>query len=93
MQLRQTVARTVRQAARVLTVSEFSRGQILKAYDLSPEKVTVVTNAASEEFRVTGRERAQSAAAQTTGSESPFILSVGDLQPRKNQIGLIEAFT
>jgi glycosyltransferase involved in cell wall biosynthesis len=92
MQLRQTVARTVRQAARVLTVSEFSRGQILKAYDLSPEIVTVVPNAASEEFRVTGRERAQSAAAQTTGSESPFVLSVGDLQPRKNQIGLIEAF-
>jgi glycosyltransferase involved in cell wall biosynthesis len=93
VQLRNTVSRTVRRAARVLTVSEFSRKQIIKAYNLPAEKVTVVPNAASDEFRVTGRERAQSAAAQTTGSEAPFILSVGDLQPRKNQIGLIEAFT
>ena len=92
-QLRHTVARTVKSAARILTVSEFSRRQILKAYDLPPEKVTVIPNAASDDFRVIGHDRAQAAAAQTTGSEAPFVFSVGDLQPRKNLIGLIAAFT
>lgn len=92
-QLRFTVARTVKRAARILTVSEFSRTQILKAYNLAPEKVTVIPNAASDNFRVIGHERAQAAAAQTTGSEAPFVFSVGDLQPRKNLIGLIAAFT
>ena len=92
-QLRHTVARTVKSAARILTVSEFSRRQILKAYDLPPEKVTVIPNAASDDFRVIGRDRAQAAAAQTTGSEAPFVFSVGDLQPRKNLVGLIAAFT
>ena len=92
-QLRHTVARTVKSAARILTVSEFSRRQILKAYNLPPEKVTVIPNAASDDFRVIGRDRAQAAAAQTTGSEAPFVFSVGDLQPRKNLIGLIAAFT
>ena len=92
-QLRHTVARTVKSAARILTVSEFSRRQILKAYDLPPEKVTVIPKAASDDFRVIGRDRAQAAAAQTTGSEAPFVFSVGDLQPRKNLIGLIAAFT
>ena len=37
-QLRLTVARTVKRAARILTVSEFSRDAILRAYDVPPEK-------------------------------------------------------
>jgi glycosyltransferase involved in cell wall biosynthesis len=91
-QLRYTVARTIKRAERVLTVSEFSRDAILRYYDISPEKVRVVPNAASNEFRVIGRDRATAAALRRLRFEAPFVLSVGDLQPRKNQIGLIAAF-
>jgi glycosyltransferase involved in cell wall biosynthesis len=93
LQLRMTVGRTVRRAARILTVSEFSRDAILRAYDIAPEKVHVVPNAANPEFRVVGRERAQKAVKDRLGFDDPFIFSVGDLQPRKNQIGLIAAFS
>lgn len=92
-QLRFTVARTVQRAARILTVSEFSRNAILRAYDIAPEKVTAIPNAANPEFRAIGRERARKTAAETLGFDAPFVLSVGDLQPRKNQIGLIAAFS
>jgi glycosyltransferase involved in cell wall biosynthesis len=92
-QLRLTVGRTVRRAARILTVSEFSRDAILRAYDIAPEKVRVVPNAANPEFRVIGRERAQKAVRDRLRFDAPFIFSVGDLQPRKNQIGLIAAFS
>jgi glycosyltransferase involved in cell wall biosynthesis len=92
MQLRYTVERTVRTAARVLTVSEFSRQAILGAYPISPEKVRVVPNAANPVFRVINRERAIASVAQRLGFNSPFVFSVGDLRPRKNQIGLIGAF-
>ena len=81
-------------AAKILTGSEFSRSSILKVYgDLDEDKVVVVPNAAASrvppDLRArrpppTVRERFEIAA--------PFILSVGDLQPRKNQIGLIRAF-
>jgi glycosyltransferase involved in cell wall biosynthesis len=91
-QLRMTVARSVRKAARILTVSEFSRDAILRAYDIPPEKVSVVPNAANPAFRVIGRERAQQSIRDSLHFEAPFIFSVGDLQPRKNQIGLIAAF-
>jgi glycosyltransferase involved in cell wall biosynthesis len=91
-QLRLTVGRTVRRAARILTVSEFSRDAILRAYDIAPEKVRVIPNAANPEFRVIGRERAQKAVRDRLGFDAPFIFTVGDLQPRKNQIGLIAAF-
>lgn len=92
-QLRWTVRRTVRAAARVITGSDFSRGSILRAYpDLDPAKVVAVANAASSEFRPLPREKTAAAVAVRFGIHAPFVLSVGDLQPRKNHVGLIDAF-
>jgi glycosyltransferase involved in cell wall biosynthesis len=92
-QLRWTVGRTVRQAAKILTGTEFSRASILRNYgDLSEDKVVVVPNAAAPEFRPVSRETAQAVVQDRFGIPAPFVLSVGDLQPRKNHIGLIKAF-
>jgi glycosyltransferase involved in cell wall biosynthesis len=92
-QLQFTVRRTVKRAARILTGSEFSRSSILKVYgDLDEDKVVVVPNAAASEFRPVSREAATAAVRERFSIGVPFVLSVGDLQPRKNQIGLIKAF-
>src|SRR5437773_3702092 len=92
-QLQFTVRRTVRRAARILTGSEFSRSSILKVYgDLDEDKVVVVPNAAASEFRPISREAASAAVRERFSIAAPFVLSVGDIQPRKNQIGLIRAF-
>src|SRR5262249_31483572 len=91
-QLRLTVKRTVESAARVLTPSDFSRRAILKHYSIDPEKVTVVPNAVSSRFRPVEREVAQAAVFKKFGIRAPFILTVGDLQPRKNHLGLLRAF-
>lgn len=91
-QLRYTVARTVKRAARIITVSEFSRSSILNAYDVSPALVKAVPNAANQAFRIISRDKALASAREKLGFDAPFVFSVGDLQPRKNQIGLIEAF-
>jgi glycosyltransferase involved in cell wall biosynthesis len=92
-QLRLTVERSVRLSSKVITVSEFSRDAILRAYDIPASKVYAIPNAANPEFRVIGRDRAQKALRDRLGLDVPFVLSVGDLQPRKNQIGLIKAFS
>ncbi len=92
-QLRLTVRRTVFQAAKVLTGCEFAKRSILRAYPkLDPEKVVVVPYAAAPEFRPLPRDSARAAVWARFSLSGPFVLSVGDLQPRKNQIGLIEAF-
>lgn len=91
-QLRASVARTVRIAQRIITVSEFSRDAIIRAYRIPEEKVCVTPNAASREFRVVSPGKALKAVQEQFGVDAPFVLSVGDLQPRKNHIGLIEAF-
>ncbi len=99
MQLRLTVRRTVKFASCVLTPSEFSKRRILDAYKLPDDKVVVLPNGVSSVFRPVGREAAQRSlrAAWTAGTAkpqitAPFILTVGDLQPRKNHLGLIHAF-
>jgi glycosyltransferase involved in cell wall biosynthesis len=92
LQLKLTVSRSVKAAARIVTVSEFSRDAIVRAYGLEAAKVRVVHNAANPDFRVVGRERAQHLVKEHVHFDAPFIFSVGDLQPRKNQIGLIAAF-
>jgi glycosyltransferase involved in cell wall biosynthesis len=91
-QLRMTVASTVRRAARVLAPSEFSRRAIINAYGLDDEKVVAIPNAVSSTFRPVQREAAANWVRANHQIPSPFILTVGDLQPRKNHLGLIRAF-
>ena len=91
-QLRLTVKRTVQAAARVLTHSEFSRRAILKHYLLDEGKVVVAPNAVSARFRPVERESAQGAIRKKFGLPTPFVLTVGDLQPRKNHLGLLAAY-
>jgi glycosyltransferase involved in cell wall biosynthesis len=92
-QLKVTVGRTVRRAAKILTGTEVARASILKVYgDLEEDKVVVVPYAAASEFRPLSRDAAARAVEERHALQGPFILSVGDIQPRKNHIGLIKAF-
>jgi len=92
-QLRLTVGRTVNRAARILTGTEHARNAILRVYpNLEEDKVTVVPLAAAPEFRPISRDGAAATVRERYSIAGPFILSVGDMQPRKNHIGLIRAF-
>ncbi len=93
LQLRLTVGRTVARAAKILTGTEHARNAILRVYpNLEENKVLVVPLAAAPEFRPISREAATSTVRERFSIRGPFILSVGDMQPRKNHIGLIRAF-
>lgn len=91
-QLAFTVKRTIRHAARVLTCSEFSRRAISRAYEMDPQRIVVVPNAASPSFRPLDRQKSRDMVRRAFGIDSPFLLCIGNLQRRKNQIGLIRAF-
>jgi glycosyltransferase involved in cell wall biosynthesis len=92
-QLKLTVGRTVRRAARILTGTEVARNSILKVYPgLDEGKVVVVPLAAAPEFRPISRDAAVASVRERYAIAGPFLLSVGDIQPRKNHIGLIRAF-
>jgi glycosyltransferase involved in cell wall biosynthesis len=90
LQLRLSVKRTVQRAARIITVSEFSKESILRAYNLREEKIVVIPNGVSSEFRPIDREVARRALQPHLSV--PFILCVSDVQPRKNHLRLVSAF-
>ncbi len=92
LQLQYTVKRTVLNASRVLTLSEFSRQGIARAYDMDPSRIAVVPAGVSSAFHPQPRQSSKAFVEGRFKVPGPFILTVGDLQPRKNQIGLIHAF-
>lgn len=92
-QLKLTVRRTARRAARIATVSEFSRQDLLRTYGLAPEKVAVTYNGLEEQFTPTPNSAEEATAIrQRFGISRDFILAVGSLQPRKNLVRLIRAY-
>jgi glycosyltransferase involved in cell wall biosynthesis len=83
--------RFARASDKILTVSEFSRQDILRHYQLPPEKVEVVYNAASAAFQPIDFEKQVRIRQQYAAGEAYFLF-VGALQPRKNLDNLLRAF-
>lgn len=87
-----TVPPSMRRAARVVTVSESSRQDILRVYRLPEHKVVAVPNAADERLQPVEREQAAGYLREHYGLDTPFVLMVGVLQPRKNLPLAVQAF-
>lgn len=84
----------IRRATRILTVSEFSRQEILERYKLPPERV-VATPLGVDRTRwrpdiSEGEKEAATAAYRLSG---PFIVYVGRLEEKKNIVNLVRAFS
>jgi glycosyltransferase involved in cell wall biosynthesis len=80
------VPRFLNTAARIVTVSEATRNDVLQFYHLDPARVTVVYN---------GLDWDRLAALPSTSDEpgqSPYLVYVGNLHPHKNLQRFIEAF-
>lgn len=81
----------IRKANRVATVSEYSKSDIIKLYNIPPDKVDVVYNGANEKFRPLSSDEQQKVRHKYSQG-APYFLFVGTIQPRKNISNLIKAF-
>lgn len=79
------------QAARIATVSEYSKQQIIKNYSIHPSKIDVVYNGINAFFKPLNESDKMIAKNKFTSGKNYFV-SVGSLHPRKNIINLIHAF-
>ena len=74
-----------RRAVHVITVSEFSRAELVELLDLSPERISVVAGGVDERFH----PQADSAAARAAhGLTRPYVLTVASRTARKNVAAL-----
>ncbi len=93
MQMRLTVRMTARRAAHIITVSEYSRGDISATYGIAPRRITVTPEAASAKFFPVTNETELKRIRESYGIQEHYILSLCSIQPRKNLVRLIEAYS
>ena len=84
--------RSALKARKIVTVSEFSKKQLVKHYHLPPEKIVVTDHACDEVYRVARDQTAVSEVRRRYAIGGPFILYVGKLQARRNIVRLVRAY-
>jgi glycosyltransferase involved in cell wall biosynthesis len=77
----------------IITVSEFSKEDISKAFNFPKEKIFVTHLAAEEIYRPLDKKECSDLIKSRYGIDGDYILYVGGFSPRKNILGLIEAFS
>ncbi len=83
--------RYARKAARIATVSEFSKQDIVTTYNISEEKIDVTPNGCNPDYLPTTLAEQENTREKYSGG-NPFFLYVGALIPRKNIARMFSAF-
>jgi glycosyltransferase involved in cell wall biosynthesis len=91
--LSSVVPRSIRSAAHVITVSESARRQIIEHYRVPEDKISAIPNGPGPGGEPLTLEAARAELAPIAfAGKRPYVLTVGNLQPRKNMVRLLEAF-
>ncbi|MDR3596856.1 glycosyltransferase family 1 protein [Clostridium sp.] len=78
----------------ILTVSEYSKKDILKFFSFYPEeKIFVTPLAANTDFKPLDKINCRLYVENTYGVKDPYILYIGGFSLRKNVLGVIKAFS
>src|SRR5579859_2325266 len=90
----QMTKRVLAGAARIFAVSNFTRNEIEKLFDIPSDRVEVVYNAIDERF-LHGHASAadRDLIARRYQVTYPFLLYAGRISPQKNVVRMIEAFS
>ncbi|HNW98710.1 MAG TPA: glycosyltransferase family 1 protein [Bacteroidales bacterium] len=76
------IPRLLNSSKAIITVSEFSKGEISSYYGINKNKIIVVPNAVSSNLNITENKK----------NKKRYLLTVSSIDPRKNLKRLIEAF-
>lgn len=83
--------RFARKAKHIITVSEYSKQDLVNTYEINPSKITVSWNGASDVFQPLTEEVKLRVREKISGG-IPYLIFVGALHPRKNVPRLVDAF-
>jgi glycosyltransferase involved in cell wall biosynthesis len=82
----------VRRADRIISVSAHTREDLIRILKVPPEKISVVHEAPTPLFRALDRQWAREQLQTRYGLKKKFIYHLGNIEPRKNLIVLLQAF-
>lgn len=90
--LKRYVPEYIKKAGSIATVSRFSKEDMINHYPVDPGKIDVVYNAPKDIFRPLPYDQQEPVKQRFTGGTEYFIY-VGAIQPRKNLVHLLKAFS
>lgn len=82
--MNRTIPASIRRSEAIVTVSAFTRDEIVALYGVPRERITVASNGVDPVFL--------DPAQRPSPVEPPFFLAIGNLQPRKNLRTLLGAY-
>ncbi len=85
------IAAAVARADAIIAVSEATRADLLDLLNVPPQKITVIAEAAGEQFHPIPPEEVKRLRAKRS-LPTGYILFVGTIEPRKNINGLLHAY-
>jgi len=85
------IPRSIKIARKIITVSQFSKNEILTYYKNAEKKICVIYNGISEKFTPSDDGYIKGILTKFK-IRQPYILTVSNLQPRKNLAGLVKSF-
>lgn len=85
------VPKFVHAASRIATVSEYSKQDMVKAFDADASKIDVVYNGSHHNYQPLNKEEQDKIRAQYSAGQA-YFLYVGSIHPRKNVPNLLRAF-
>ncbi len=88
--LKKFVPLAIKKSDRIVAVSEYTKSDIVKSYKVDPQKIDVVSNAVNH--KVFFPQQLKSSVKKKYGLPDNYILFIGNIEPRKNILGIIEAF-
>lgn len=83
--------RSVQWADHVVTISNFSKGELIRWFRLQPDRVSVVPLGVDTKFFIRPALPEMQTVLSKYGLQSGYVLVLGTLQPRKNIEGAIHA--
>ena len=86
------VKRSAIRADVILTISEYSRNQIIERYRIAPERICLTPCAIDQSIFNPGDQIQSRRLVREAFQVEDFILSVGRIEPRKNHKSLVEAY-
>jgi glycosyltransferase involved in cell wall biosynthesis len=84
--------RGIARARRIITVSEYSRREIIRRFHVESERCVVIHNGVSERFRRITDETQLAGVCDKYKLAKPFLLAITSASPRKNARGLLESY-
>ena len=91
-QLRLTVRHSAKRAAKILTLSEHTRQDLIETYRVDADRITAIPLAAPTHFGPIDDTKELQRVRHTYGIDGDYFLSVGSIQPRKNLARLVRAY-